>query len=237
MQQLSKEASGTKLKYSRIGSRVFVPYNFDTINLENIRTACYTRINHDWGMFCDILASEQGLSCKIITQLPKLNLIHCRFIPENLLDVYQLIRHKEIVSKINLSKRGISQSTFPAPSSVIGPAPKRIKSDHQHHPPISLSASKMIKLGKLIKNETIPRRLVSFNLLVMCWEEDTETINFKVEKEEFAAEAYRKCVKAYTSCSTFGAKTFVIKKYDAVRANFKRYQDAGKKMLHRRRAS
>ena len=51
----------------------------------------------------------------------------------------------------------------------------------------------MIKLGKLIENETIPIRLVSFNLLLMCWEEDTETINFKVEKEEFAARVYRKC--------------------------------------------
>ena len=64
----------------------------------------------------------------------------------------------------------------------------------------------------------------------MCWEEDTETINFKVEKEEFAAEAYRKCFKAYTSCSKLIAKTFVIKKHnDAARANFKLYQDAGKK--------
>ena len=88
----------------------------------------------------------------------------------------------------------------------------------------------MIKFGKLIENETIPIRLVSFDLLLMCWEEDTETINFKVEKEEFAAGAYRKCFKAYTSCSKLIAKTFVIKKHnDAARANFKLYQDAGKK--------
>lgn len=55
----------------------------------------------------------------------------------------------------------------------------------------------MIKLGKLIENETIPIRLVLFNLLLMCWEEYTETINFKVEKKEFATGGYRKCFKAY----------------------------------------
>ena len=55
----------------------------------------------------------------------------------------------------------------------------------------------MIKLGKLIENETIPIRLVLFNLLLMCWEEYTKTINFKVEKKEFATGAYRKCFKAY----------------------------------------
>ena len=76
MQQLSEEASGTKQKYSRIGPGVFVPYNFDTINLENIRTACHTachtHIDHAEGMFCDILASEQGTSCKPSTNYQNL---------------------------------------------------------------------------------------------------------------------------------------------------------------------
>ena len=112
VQQLSEEASGTKKKYSRIGPRVFVPYNFDTINLENIRTACHPHIDHDEGMFCNILASEQGPSCTTITQLPKLNLIHCRFIPDNPPEVYLLIMPKEIVSKINLSKRGFHSQHF-----------------------------------------------------------------------------------------------------------------------------
>ena len=68
----------------------------------------------------------------------------------------------------------------------------------------------MMELWKLIENKAIPVRLISFNLLLMCWEEDTETINFKTEKE-VAAGAYRKCFKAYISCSKFGAKTFAIK--------------------------
>ena len=94
VQQLSEEASGTKQKYSRIGPQVFVQYDFDTINLEYIRTACHTHIDYDEGIFRDILASEQGPSCTTIIQIPKLNLIHSRFIPDNLTDVYQLIRRR-----------------------------------------------------------------------------------------------------------------------------------------------
>ena len=54
--------------------------------------------------------SERGTTSATITQLPKLYLIHCRFIPDNLPDVYPLSRRKAIVSKINLNKRDFTVS-------------------------------------------------------------------------------------------------------------------------------
>ena len=36
-------------------------------------------MEHDGDTYCDILASEQGLSCSMVCQIPKLSLIHVRF--------------------------------------------------------------------------------------------------------------------------------------------------------------
>ena len=56
------------------------------------------------------LTTERGPASATTTQLPKLYLIHCRFIPDNLPDVYPLSRRKAIVSKINLNKRDFTVS-------------------------------------------------------------------------------------------------------------------------------
>ena len=40
VQQLSAEVSGKAHKYSRIGAREFVPYEYEEFTIENIRSAC-----------------------------------------------------------------------------------------------------------------------------------------------------------------------------------------------------
>ena len=107
----------------------------------------HTHVGHDEGMLCDIFASEHGASCTAITQLPKLDLIHCMFVPDK-------VGGRRLFRKLIWVRRGFT--VFPAPSSVIGPAPKHIISDYEHHPSISLNPSKLMKPVKRIENETIP---------------------------------------------------------------------------------
>ena len=48
------------MRYSKEGPRVFVPYQYDEITIENIIEAC--EISFCQHHLCDILASEMGLS-------------------------------------------------------------------------------------------------------------------------------------------------------------------------------
>ena len=62
VQRLSSDVSGKAQKYSRIGPREFVPFEFEDVTLENIKLACQNyfspRISSD--MICDVLAGEQS---------------------------------------------------------------------------------------------------------------------------------------------------------------------------------
>ena len=60
VQRLSAEVSGKAQKYSRIGAREFVSYEYEEFTIENIRTACEKHFAVDKSMSCDILAGEQG---------------------------------------------------------------------------------------------------------------------------------------------------------------------------------
>ena len=69
VQRLSAEVSGKAQKYTRVGAREFVPYTFPDITLENIKVSCIKRFQSSLGgskFECDILAGEQGPSCKTL---------------------------------------------------------------------------------------------------------------------------------------------------------------------------
>ena len=84
VQRMSSEVSGKAQKYCRIGPREFVPFQEyeEELTLENIVLACQkhftTRIER--GMVCDVLAGEQGPSCRKLVQIPDLKVIHIRFV-------------------------------------------------------------------------------------------------------------------------------------------------------------
>ena len=71
IQRLSPEVSGKAQKYSRIGAREFVPFEFKEVTLDNIKVACRRHFAPIVGerMVCDVLAGEQGLK-----------VVHVRFI-------------------------------------------------------------------------------------------------------------------------------------------------------------
>ena len=89
IQRLSTEVTGKAQKYSRIGPRKFVPYEYDEMTLNNIKDACtrHLALAVRERMTCDVLASEQGPSCSSLEQIPDLKVVHIRFIEPNNRDV------------------------------------------------------------------------------------------------------------------------------------------------------
>jgi hypothetical protein len=84
VQRMSSNVSGKAQKYNRIGPREFVPFEkYDgKLTLRNIMDACKThfakRVDKD--MICDVLAGEQGPSCRKVEHIPDLKVIHVRFV-------------------------------------------------------------------------------------------------------------------------------------------------------------
>ena len=81
VQRLSAAVSGKAQKCSRIGPREFVPYLKDDLTVRGIKDACLSHFGRRVAeMECDILAGEQGPSCKTLEQISDLNkVIHVPF--------------------------------------------------------------------------------------------------------------------------------------------------------------
>ena len=82
VQRMSSEVSGKQQKYTRIGPREFVPFEYDEMSFENIVESCqkYFAGQIEKDMVCDILAGERGPSCKKISQIPDMKVFYVRFI-------------------------------------------------------------------------------------------------------------------------------------------------------------
>ena len=86
IQRLSAEVSGKAQKYTRIGPREFVPFEEDEgMTIGNIKSACERYFIPKIGknLDCDVLAGEQGPSCKTVSQIPDLKVVYVRFIPND----------------------------------------------------------------------------------------------------------------------------------------------------------
>ena len=72
VQRMTSEVTGKQQKYTRIGPREFVSFEFYEITFDNIVEACqkYFAVQIDKDMVCDILAGERGPSCKKMCQIP-----------------------------------------------------------------------------------------------------------------------------------------------------------------------
>ena len=84
IQQLSYKVSGKVQKYLRVSPQEFVLFQFEEVTIANIKLACEKHFAHRVGknMSCDVLAAQQGPSCKTMSQIPN-KLIHVRFIPDS----------------------------------------------------------------------------------------------------------------------------------------------------------
>eukprot|EP00794_Sanderia_malayensis_P017134 gene17134-18852_t len=217
VQRLSAEVTGKAQKYSRIGPREFVRFEFDEVTTENIKSACrshFLPMLTGKERYCDILAGEQGPSCRSVDQIPDLKVIHVRFIEE----------------KTNSSVGGADDND-PGSSPLLMPAFKRTerhaKSGNDFMQlsqplllpkrklpvPKSLSVLEMMKLGKEVHLSTELIELYSFELDTLAWSRNPLTVEFKVERDPFGTGGFRNAYKATTCTMLDDTQNWVVKKY------------------------
>ena len=84
VQRVSSELDGKYHKYRAIDIRRQVPYHFDDVTMDKIKTACVNYFSvideRVKDMTCDVLATERGPSCGRIEEIPNLRLIVVRFV-------------------------------------------------------------------------------------------------------------------------------------------------------------
>ena len=159
------------------------------MTIKNIKKACTIHFRHSIGAgtVCDILAGDQGLSCRTMKQIPNLKLIHVRFIPETEIEVLESLEDTKtsIVTSINsnyenregspdngsCAKRNKSTRSLHSPSKAMRmsvPAPR------------SLSVATILQLGKLVKANTTLVNLYSFNIQSLTWSTMPLPVAFKI---------------------------------------------------------
>ena len=60
VQRLTADVEGKCQKYGRIGPLAIVPFEYDTLTLDNIKKACKSYFDVATYMECDVLAGERG---------------------------------------------------------------------------------------------------------------------------------------------------------------------------------
>lgn len=236
VQRLSSEVSGKAQKYSRIGARDFVPFTFSEVTLDNIKKACQSHYCNVIGkkMVCDVLAGEQGPSCKSIVQIPDLKVIHIRFVkgarpsldaagapPGEISDDDDSFPIGILSKKSRLQRRaGANNNVHPSKTETSGfvhsgsrTEPKKSAASF----PKSLSVTEMIDLGKLVnrKSGTLIH-IFSFDLDKMSWSPVPTDVVMHIEPELLAAGGFRKAFKATVGSLTskeFSGNSWVMKKY------------------------
>ena len=146
LQRLSAEVSDKAQKYTRLGAREFVPFEYEELTVENIKTSVLKRhFDVREGCVCYVLAGEQGPSCSSVKQIPNLNVVHVRFVEgeEKVVKTEKIPRKKaRKTNVINISPN----------ASPIKSTPKACTAHKSKFIPRSMSAVEMLKLGREIKS-------------------------------------------------------------------------------------
>ena len=162
----------------RVGAREFVAFNFDEVTLENIKEACQLHYDDAPGenMECDVLAGEQGPSCRSLSQIPDLKLVYVRFIVKKEDNTSAKVFSKEIEDSEDFfpafrPKRKMSlkmrPSQYHSESEPI--ACGASKTGKLSEFPKSLSVTEMLNPGKLKQNSGTVVHVYSFSLSTMSW--------------------------------------------------------------------
>lgn len=224
IQRLSSEVSGKAQKYARVGPREFV--QFDTneeLTINTIKRACEVHFAARIGsnMECDILAGEQGPSCKTINQIPNLKLIHVRFVGKiNSSPTSSGLSPHAFDSQYHCIDSSKSASRVSRARSVCLPRKRKLE---QHEAstsssptkyPMSMSLSKMIKLGKLnVDKPTTVVSIYKFDVVSVVWSKVPTVVEFLEETTPVGTGAYRNAFKASSKHSEFAGCDWVIKRY------------------------
>ncbi|KAJ7390270.1 hypothetical protein OS493_026145 [Desmophyllum pertusum] len=204
VQRLSTEMSGKAQKYSRIGAREFVSYEYEEFTIENIRNACQKHFSVDETMTCDVVAGEQGPSCSSVKQIPDSKVIHVRLVervaigePDEGIEVTRVdgpaVKSPPAKRRFSGVENGTQNRSQPTKSA---PSPSKFV-------PRSLSVVEMLKLGKAITQSTTSVSIYSFDLKQMSWSRIPSTIDFSIQKEPFGTGGFREAYKATSNAKGF----------------------------------
>eukprot|EP00794_Sanderia_malayensis_P010263 gene10263-11316_t len=219
VQRLSSDVSGKAQKFSRIGPREFVSYPHGDLTLEGIKRACEEHFSSTLNreVECDVLAGEQGPSCKTLAQVPNLKLIHVRFVKsKSIADCsFSLSSLPQKLPTANILKKRPEQQARKTPetswemnSTVTTsgmPPSKKVC-------PVSLSVTAMMKLGKVVHDNNKTASIWSFNVSSMAWTAP-RPIELSVQDTSFARGGFREVFKAKIATAGFGDNEWVVKKY------------------------
>ena len=235
VQRLSSHVTGKAQKYTRIGPREFVPFEDDKdFSLENIKLACEEHFAPVVGtdVICDVLAGEQGPSCKGIEHIPDQKIVHIRFI-QNKASFSQGDDEKnqtkrepprkritdERFSRNQAAKYARSfqddQSVFLEPRRPVNSHPADKPTPSKQEVPLSLSISDMLKLGKLNANQTSSTviKVFQFDMELLSWCKIPQSVEFHIEREAIGTGGFRKAFKATTKHPNFSSHAWVVKYY------------------------
>ena len=204
-------------------------------NIGNIKSVCLKHFAPTIGsdVVCDILAGEQGPSCKCRNQIPDLKVIHVRFLPDTSAHVPDVNKvgtkkRKAIDSLIDSGAFDVDDWEPPKPSIAshleTKSSPNKFRkpgdtvsadfSSQSKHIPKSLSISDMIKLGKVNKlTATTLVKLYQFDMEMLAWSKIHTEVEFLVEKQPLGSGGFRKAFKATSRHKDFAGTSWVIKHY------------------------
>lgn len=202
VQRLSADVSGKAQKYTRVGAREFVPFEYEEVTVENIKLACLNHFDISETAVCDVLAGEQGPSCSSVNfkQIPNLSVIHVRFIDGE--DVANKPAIKENPVPIKKRKTAV-ESVQLVPASAIATTSAAVRTKFI---PRSMSAVKMLRLGKEIKSthDTTEIRIYEFDLGNMSWAPTPNKVDFVIGKDPIGTAGFRQAFKATSQTKVFG---------------------------------
>ena len=123
IQRLCAEVHGKAQKYSHVVPRELVDFSNLEMTVENKKKDCtdHFKTGIGTGMVCDILAGDQGPSCRTVKQIPCLQLILVRFILEGEGDADVEILDTKSKRSTEASLKRKNRSLSPPPKSKMFP--------------------------------------------------------------------------------------------------------------------
>ena len=184
VQRLSATVSGKAQKYSGVGAREFVPFDqFEELTVDNIKEACeqhFTELKESDNLVCDVLAGEQGPSCRTIGQIPDQKVFHVRFVHANSLGDRSIVNKVKPAGPARTSTNAVK--SVPVHSVSLFPTTTASKVY-----PKSLSVVEMLKLGKKIEQSSSMIDIFKFSISQMAWSKVESGVEFNVSREPFAS--------------------------------------------------
>ena len=185
VQRLSATVSGKAQKYSRVGAREFVPFDqFEELTVENVKEACeqhFTELKESEDLVCDVLAGEQGPSCRTIGQIPDQKVFHVRFIHANTLGDRSSVNKVKPVGPARPS----TNATKSVPVHTVSSVAQKTTASKVY--PKSLSVVDMLKLGKKIEQSSSTIDIFKFSISHMTWSKVESGVEFNISREPFAS--------------------------------------------------